>query len=128
MLEKDKSGLLARLQQYRDSENGDSCLHIAAKASNKRLVAYLLQQDGKNANIVNNKGDNALVSMLKQNTEAKAEQIGYILASNCGFYAEFTDLNQRNQEGKRAFEVHQAKMDPMRARLLEHLRNKAMST
>lgn len=38
MIQTDKYNLVKRISQFRDSTTGDTCLHIAAKSSNKKLV------------------------------------------------------------------------------------------
>lgn len=53
MLEKDKNNILKRISEYRDPSTGDTCLHIAAKSSNKKLVEYLLEKKVINADILN---------------------------------------------------------------------------
>lgn len=48
------------------------------------------------------------------------------LPVNYPFTIETTDLKHTNSERKRAYEVSQSRMDPMRARLLEHLKKNAI--
>lgn len=68
---KGKDSLIRRLGQYRYS-NGDTCLHIAAKASNKGLVEYLLKNKINDANTVNNRKETPLMSLLIENEDKKA--------------------------------------------------------
>lgn len=103
MIQNDKYNLVKRLSQFRDSVSGDTCLHIAAKSSNQKLVKFLLENNIIDANIVNNKKENALTSVLANNSDDEAESIGYLLASIYRNYSEYTNLTHKNSKGQRAF-------------------------
>lgn len=55
MIQKDKSKLIDKIKKYKDQRSGDTCLHIAGKASNKKLVKFLIEENVINPNSLNNR-------------------------------------------------------------------------